>query len=229
MTIFFVKYQSVTKKLVYLSIYSKIAYFLFSLLYKKAIFSMKIISILLLLLISSAFVPHLHAQEVDSTADATPAVSIDESYDYLTATEETPKVKKPKFSFIDWFKKTFMKKNKKKTKAEEDATKSEFAEKDMEELNYLFIQASIVGDTEKLIELIMYGVNINTTNYQGRTALIEVARLGDAKTAEWLIDRGANLNHKDMYDGNALLYASQRGKRDIVNLLIQRGARRDLN
>ena len=121
------------------------------------------------------------------------------------------------------------KKNKKKTKAEEDATKSEFAEKDMEELNYLFIQASIVGDTEKLIELIMYGVNINTTNYQGRTALIEVARLGDAKTAEWLIDKGANLNHKDMYDGNALLYASQRGKRDIVNLLIQRGARRDLN
>jgi len=190
---------------------------------------MKIISILLLLLISSAFVPHLHAQEVDSTADATPAVTIDESFDYLEATEETPKAKKPKFSIIQWFKKTFMSKNKKKTSKEEEAAKSEFAEKDMEELNYLFVQAAIVGDIDKLVELIMYGVNINTTNYQGRTALIEVARLGDMKTAEWLIDRGANLNHKDMYDGNALLYATQRGKRDIVNLLIQRGARREMN
>ncbi len=178
---------------------------------------------------SSAFVPHLHAQEVDSTADAASAVTIDESFDYLEATDDTPKAKKPKFSIIDWFKKTFMKKSKNKTSNEKETVKSEFADKDIEELNYLFVQASIVGDIDKLVELIMYGVNINTTNYQGRTALIEVARLGDAKTAEWLIDRGANLNHKDMYDGNALLYATQRGKRDIVTLLIQRGARRDIN
>lgn len=155
---------------------------------------------------------------------------VDESFDYLEETQATPKNKKPKFNILQWFKKTFAKK-----KNPVDSTKvgnktvSEYAEKDIEELNYLFIQAAITGDTEKMVQLLVYGVNINTVNYQGRTALIEVARLGDAKTAEWLLDRGASINHKDMYDGYALLYATQRGKKDIVNLLIQRGARRDFD
>jgi ankyrin repeat protein len=189
---------------------------------------MKIIYFLLLLIVYSASMPTLHAQVVDSTAGTT--VTVDESFDYLEATEETPKAKKPKFSIIEWFKKTFAKKKKpKETDEEANKLKSEFANKDIEELNYLFIQAAIVGDIDNLVQLIMYGVNINTTNYQGRTALIEVARLGDAKTAEWLLDRGASLNHKDMYDGNALLYATQRGKREIVNLLIERGARREMD
>lgn len=158
------------------------------------------------------------------------SASTEESFDYLEATEQSQAKPKKKFDIVAWFKKTFLTRKKPKNIEGENAkAKSEFAEKDIEELNYLFIQAAIVGDIDQLIELLKYGVNINTVNYQGRSALIEVARLGDAKTAEWLLDRGASINHKDMYDGSALLYATQRGKVNLVNLLLERGARRDFN
>lgn len=104
-----------------------------------------------------------------------------------------------------------------------------YSELDEEGLNYYFIEYAKSGKIDQMTQLLKYGANVNATNTQGRTALIEVSRLGNYKVAKWLIDRGASVNFKDMYDGNALIYATQNGKSNIVTLLLQNGARKEIN
>lgn len=137
-----------------------------------------------------------------------------------------------KRGIFSWFTDFFDRNNKSK---EEPANLSisqkyarEFAKMDLEEINYRFIEYSKESNFDALVQLLKYGANINTVNSQGRTALIEAARLGNSKVVIWLIDRGANVNYKDMYDGNALIYATQSGKRDIVKILLQNGARKEV-
>lgn len=159
-------------------------------------------------------VGHLSAQSTNTSTSSTEQI-------------KTTQKKKGLFSWLfNWF--GSKKKNDGNSK-ESQTAQPEYIKMDQEELNYRFIQAAINADKDAMIKLLRYGANINATNSQGRTALIEVCRLGTYEIAKWLIDRGASVNYKDMYDGTALIYATQAGKRDIVNLLIQNGARKEID
>ncbi|TNE70264.1 ankyrin repeat domain-containing protein [bacterium] len=170
-----------------------------------------IVSVVLLLFVCQ--LSQIKAQSTDTSA---------------SNTEQTTKKTKKQGFFARLFNWGGSSKKKSVEKEVPQVVQLDYGKMDLEELNYRFIQAAIVGETDDMIKMLRYGANINTTNSQGRTALIEVARLGTYETARWLIDRGASVNYKDMYDGNALIYATQAGKREIVNLLIQNGARKEL-
>lgn len=145
-----------------------------------------------------------------------------------SGTEQTKTTKKKKGLFSWLFNWGGTKKKTDNNSNESQTPQLDYGKMDQEELNYRFIQAAIDADKDALVKLLRYGANVNATNTQGRTALIEVSRLGTYEIAKWLIDRGASVNYKDMYDGNALIYATQAGKREIVNLLIQNGARKEI-
>jgi ankyrin repeat protein len=75
--------------------------------------------------------------------------------------------------------------------------------------------------------LLQQGANPNATNYQGKTALIQICTYGitaDTNIIVYLLSKGANASHKQ-YDGwDALHYAALQDKTEIVRLLLIHGA-----
>jgi ankyrin repeat protein len=82
-------------------------------------------------------------------------------------------------------------------------------------------------DRREAIRLLLQrGVDINSANPQGETALM-YAIDWSPRTVPFLLDQGASINVRNEWGRTALHYAIERGRADIVSLLIQRGA--DLN
>jgi uncharacterized protein len=75
--------------------------------------------------------------------------------------------------------------------------------------------------------LLDQGANPNATNYQGKSALIQICTHGtaaDTNIIAYLLSKGANVLHKQ-YDGwDALHYAALQGRTEVVKLLIANGA-----
>lgn len=104
------------------------------------------------------------------------------------------------------------------------------------------IQASTMGDTQKVLALLDKGARIETKQMTGcrmyarrpgawagmETPLICAAVNGRHETVKALLDRGADINARDFTDSTALMYASMLGYMDVVELLLARGADEDL-
>lgn len=68
-------------------------------------------------------------------------------------------------------------------------------------------------------------VNVNMTDEQGNTPLIEAARFGHDDTARALIEHGANVQAKNKAGQTALMLAVSNGHDDVVRVLKEAGAR----
>lgn len=89
-----------------------------------------------------------------------------------------------------------------------------------EELKYKFLVYADSGQVEMLRYLIEIGVNPNTANYDGTTALIYAAQANHLDAVNLLIDKGANVNAKP-YNGNTALHVASRYNNDsIAEILI---------
>src|SRR5437762_10824217 len=76
--------------------------------------------------------------------------------------------------------------------------------------------------------LLSAGVNANTANPGGETALMTAARIGKIEAAKLLLDRGAAVNAKESVRGQtALMWAVLENHPDVVKLLLSKGA--DIN
>jgi len=73
--------------------------------------------------------------------------------------------------------------------------------------------------------LIEEGVDIDTKNNRGNTALIDISGVGDTETMKYLVDKhGADINMADDEGWTALMAASFAGNLDHVDFLFKSGA-----
>ncbi|MBI5882767.1 MAG: ankyrin repeat domain-containing protein [Elusimicrobia bacterium] len=104
------------------------------------------------------------------------------------------------------------------------------------------IQASTMGDTQKVLALLGRGAHIETKQMTGcrmyarqpgawagmETPLICAAVNGRYETVKALLDRGADINARDFTHSTALMYSAMLGYMDVVELLLARGADEDM-
>ena len=85
------------------------------------------------------------------------------------------------------------------------------------------------GNTEELEVLFDSGMDIDQTDWEGRTALQMVAYRGNKNAVEMLLARGANVNAIFMYQGRvpqtALDAAREANKSEVVEVLLAHGAK----
>lgn len=84
-------------------------------------------------------------------------------------------------------------------------------------------KAAVKGDLNKVDEMLSKGLNVDTKDVYGHTALMSAAWGGHNAVVKALLDRGADVNAKAKYDRTALMYAAARDYSDIVNTLLEKG------
>jgi len=85
--------------------------------------------------------------------------------------------------------------------------------------------AAAKGDTAAVKEVLDKGVNVDTRDAEGGTALGHAAWFGHADTAQLLIDRGADVNAKKPDGTTVLQLATLRKQNNIVAMLKKAGAK----
>lgn len=87
-----------------------------------------------------------------------------------------------------------------------------------------FLRAVEEGDVKTVATLLDRGLDPNTTDALGMTALMTAARLGHQDLVALLIARKANLARRSPHGDTALMHASLKGHLDVVRLLVENGA-----
>lgn len=86
-------------------------------------------------------------------------------------------------------------------------------------------RAASAGDLAKVKELLAAGVDVNSANAYGGTALAFATDKGHTAVVELLLERGADPNVKDrFYKSTPLGWAVQKGHAGIVKALLAKGA-----
>ncbi|MEZ5197399.1 MAG: ankyrin repeat domain-containing protein [Bacteroidales bacterium] len=92
---------------------------------------------------------------------------------------------------------------------------------------YELLMAATEGDTLKIAALLEYGIDVNTSTYDGISPLMYAAHNGHLRTVELLIDSGARVNQLPDNKVSALLGACYSEHVFVADTLIQNGA--DIN
>lgn len=87
-----------------------------------------------------------------------------------------------------------------------------------------FFKAVEKGNIAEINNLLNQGVNINSQDRVGRTALMIATYANDIETAKALIEKGADVNIQDNMKNNPFLYAGAEGYIGILKLTIKAGA-----
>jgi TPR repeat protein len=80
------------------------------------------------------------------------------------------------------------------------------------------------GETEKVLDLLEVGADVNAKNEKGFTALMSAATPGHASVVDILIEVGADVNAENDQQATALMYAVMGGSTETVMALTQAGA-----
>lgn len=89
------------------------------------------------------------------------------------------------------------------------------------------LNAAKADDAKRITMLVRQGVDVNTRDSSGKTALIYAARSGKEKTVRTLIDLGSNVKIRDNNGKTALIHAAENGHDSTTKVLIR--ANSDLN
>jgi len=79
-------------------------------------------------------------------------------------------------------------------------------------------------DAETIKKLLEAGIAVDERNDEGKTALMEAARLGRIETAKILLDAGAQINLEDQHKETALAHALRVDEKEMAAFLVSRGA-----
>lgn len=88
-----------------------------------------------------------------------------------------------------------------------------------------FLEAAKNGKDNVVALFLDAGIDSETADTTGKTALILAAQQGHTSTAKTLLDRGADPNNSDKDGRTALIWASQEDHIDTVLLLLSRGVK----
>lgn len=92
-----------------------------------------------------------------------------------------------------------------------------------------FIRSSALGELDQLRELLDQDPELtNTTDGDGRTALIHATLNNEVRAVGFLLERGANPDLRDRRGFGALHFAAQDYLPHVVSLLVSAGAAVDL-
>ncbi len=86
-----------------------------------------------------------------------------------------------------------------------------------------FVYAAETGDNKSVQELLDIGIDPNTENFLGESALRQAAFNGHVTTIELLLFNGAHIHAKDAKGKTAIMYAALNNQLETVNLLIEKG------
>lgn len=87
-----------------------------------------------------------------------------------------------------------------------------------------FFQAAENGNIEDVSKFIQQGVDINSRDSQGRTAIMIATYENDPDMVQHLIEQGADIHIQDNLKNNPFLYAGAEGYLEILKLTIDAGA-----
>ncbi len=86
------------------------------------------------------------------------------------------------------------------------------------------VAASQNNDLKKIRIMMASGVDMDSMNPDGDTALLAAAYEGYRDIVEYLLDSGADMEKQSFFGNTPLLRASYAGREDIVKLLLEQGA-----
>jgi len=92
-------------------------------------------------------------------------------------------------------------------------------------LNKMWIEftAALEGDSGAIQTLLEQGVDVNTRDQWGQTALHIAADRGNKEVVELLLEHGADVNSEDARNRTALYYSVEKGHKEVVELLLEHG------
>ena len=73
------------------------------------------------------------------------------------------------------------------------------------------------------------GVDVNTKDENGNTALMLSAFKGHIECGKYLIEKGVDTNEKNQWGSTALMFSAWQGHLDCVKFLLQQGAKNKKN
>ena len=97
--------------------------------------------------------------------------------------------------------------------------------REKEERNEALISATDKCDKTKVQLLLDQGVDLNTVDYNWRTALMIASRDGCLEIVKLLIQYKVDINYKNNWGMTALDWAKREKKSDIIKLLLENGAK----
>ncbi|KAL2780821.1 ankyrin-2 isoform 40 [Daubentonia madagascariensis] len=90
--------------------------------------------------------------------------------------------------------------------------------------NASFLRAARAGNLDKVVEYLKGGIDINTCNQKGNTALHIASLAGQAEVVKVLVKEGANINAQSQNGFTPLYMAAQENHIDVVKYLLENGA-----
>nr|WP_233567070.1 ankyrin repeat domain-containing protein [Cohnella endophytica] len=97
-------------------------------------------------------------------------------------------------------------------------------DEDVSSMNESLVRAAANGDTNKVMQWIKDGADINTRDENGRTPILAATQGNKVDSVRALIEAGADINLQDDKLDNPFLYAGAEGLLEIVKLMIDAGA-----
>merc|ERR1719419_42436 len=88
-----------------------------------------------------------------------------------------------------------------------------------------FLRAARGGNSEKVLEYLKNGIDINTCNANGLNALHLASKEGHKSIVTELLKRGASVDAATKKGNTALHIASLAGQEEVVKILVQNGAK----
>jgi uncharacterized protein len=90
------------------------------------------------------------------------------------------------------------------------------------------IEAVEFGSLNRIQDLVSFGVDINSRNRVGETALIRAARTGQLEIVKYLLENGADVNASRSDGLTPLISASFFGHKEVVEALLNKGADKNI-
>jgi len=95
---------------------------------------------------------------------------------------------------------------------------------DSASLQARFLDAAASNDVAVLREILQQGVDIETRDANGRSALLLATRQNAIDSARLLIEAGADVNAMDDISDSPYLYAGAEGRLEILHMTLEHGA-----
>lgn len=100
-----------------------------------------------------------------------------------------------------------------------------FQEEVIVEMRKEFLAAAREGKVEAVKDLVQRGIDINTSDRMGITALMWAAMEGQSDVVKFLIDQGADVNRSTNAGNTALIWAASNNHTGIIEMLLEQGAK----